>query len=250
LHRGATLKNTDEVLALVVYTGKESKIIANLGNYKFKQSATDTRTNYVLVFNTIILLTFSLLFSLLNYRFSTTNLEKFDYIFEGDFDPKVSAANSFFSFYLLMNLIIPLDMAVSMEFIKLVVTLFIESDAWMTVVDPTTGQIRGFKSNAVNLIDQIGEIEYLFCDKTGTLTQNKLIFKEMSKCATDENRKQFFRCLSLCHECTAIKLQNEEKVVFSGPSLDESCLLEMCYSTLNDKTGGYFIDKDSDKMRI
>lgn len=37
LHRGATIRNSGKVLALVVYTGTDTKLIKNFGKYKFKR---------------------------------------------------------------------------------------------------------------------------------------------------------------------------------------------------------------------
>lgn len=51
LHRGSFLENSGSVLGLVVYTGTETKLIMNLGKYKFKQSQFEKVLNGILCFN-------------------------------------------------------------------------------------------------------------------------------------------------------------------------------------------------------
>jgi len=62
-----------------------------------------------------------------------------------------------------------------------------EADAQMKHIDviPTGGDlneyvIKGFKANTLNLHEDLAEVEYIFADKTGTLTQNELVFREMA----------------------------------------------------------------------
>jgi len=62
-----------------------------------------------------------------------------------------------------------------------------EADAQMKHKDviPTGGDlneyvIKGFKANTLNLHEDLAEVEYIFADKTGTLTQNELVFREMA----------------------------------------------------------------------
>ncbi len=62
-----------------------------------------------------------------------------------------------------------------------------EADAQMKYVDviPTGGDsseqvLKGFQANTLNLHEDLAEVEYIFADKTGTLTQNELVFREMA----------------------------------------------------------------------
>ena len=71
----------------------------------------------------------------------------------------------------------------------------------------------------MNLYEDLAEVEYIFADKTGTLTQNELVYREMALLNQDEiivietpdqknkdriNLKdfegahEFFTCLAVC----------------------------------------------------
>jgi magnesium-transporting ATPase (P-type) len=103
-----------------------------------------------------------------------------------------------------------------------------------------------------DITEDMGRINHIFCDKTGTLTKNKLEFRGFATNhnylqidMTREQGKQEFieavrassvkegpmqmlmRCLCLCHDINMIKLEGHDKEVLSGASLDEIAIVEM-----------------------
>jgi magnesium-transporting ATPase (P-type) len=56
-----------------------------------------------------------------------------------------------------------------------------------------------------------------------------------------------FNCINLNHECIVIEDSKTKKSEFSGPSVDEVCLLNMARSAAQ---FGRFLDRDSDTMNI
>jgi len=76
----------------------------------------------------------------------------------------------------MMSSLIALNVEVSIALQKLVYAVFIEKDAYMIEPDYQTNSIKTCKVRNLNMIEELAEIDYIFCDKTGTLTQNQLVF--------------------------------------------------------------------------
>ncbi len=70
------------------------------------------------------------------------------------------AAKAYASFYLLNNSFIPLDLVVLIDLAKILYSLWLESDV----------SVYGLQVKNMSLHEDLAQVEYLFCDKTGTLT--------------------------------------------------------------------------------
>lgn len=172
---------------MVLYTGNDTKLILNQGKSRFKQSQVDKVVNKVLLFNIILMLSFGVILAYFNYLFSSEHMVDYKYIFEGAESAKIQAMKSFGSFFLLNNSFIPLDLAVGLEMGKFMYIYFLEHDEQMTVFDADKRDLVSCSVKNFNLHEDLAQLDYMFCDKTGTLTQNELIFQAFKIIGADKS---------------------------------------------------------------
>jgi phospholipid-transporting ATPase len=102
--------------------------------------------------------------------------QKLTYLYYGDF----SAVSQFFldlcTYWILYSNLVPLSLFVTVEIVKYFQAFLISSDLDMYYPNTDTPAVCRTSS----LVEELGQIEYIFSDKTGTLTCNMMEFRQSS----------------------------------------------------------------------
>ena len=147
------MKYSGTVLALVVYTGKETKLMQNLGNYKLKRSQMERRVSFSLLFNLVCFFLFILVSSVWHGIATSRIYDSHHYIFSQLSDSAtVLSLKTVISLYLVYNYLIPLDLAVTLEFIAIFYSAFILWDVKMAHTNRRNGNVEKATMNSLNLI--------------------------------------------------------------------------------------------------
>ncbi|RLN88050.1 hypothetical protein BBJ28_00019083 [Nothophytophthora sp. Chile5] len=173
LMRGSTLMNTKWVWIVVVYTGHDTKIMKNARAAHHKLSHLEILTNrtVIVVFIVQVLLC-AVAAGLHHFQFSEARM---GHIGETKHTSEVELVLTFLSFVVLMNTLIPISLVVTVEIIKTIHAKFI---TWDDQMRSSNG--AGALANTTSLTDELGQVRYIFTDKTGTLTQNQMAFRKCS----------------------------------------------------------------------
>jgi phospholipid-translocating P-type ATPase (flippase) len=157
ISKGSILHGTEWSIGIVLYTGSETKIYQNMQTPKKKISRMEKTVNiwvlYILVV-LLILVTFSILSCIFLSSYSTSSI-----------------LDSFIIFTVMYNNIIPISLFVTMDIVR-VLQVFVMEYYSKKEIKFRTGDIN----------EDIGQIEYILADKTGTITEDKL---KLSSCIID-----------------------------------------------------------------
>ncbi|KAL9045041.1 MAG: hypothetical protein Q9214_001868, partial [Letrouitia sp. 1 TL-2023] len=176
LLRGCSLRNTKWVLGVVVYTGGETKIMLNAGSTPSKRSRISRELNWDVIYNFIILFFMCLVAGIVQGITWAKDNRSSDFFEFGSSagNPPLDGFVTFWSAVILLQNLVPISLYISLEIIKTAQAFFIYSDTFMyydKIDYPCTPK-------SWNISDDVGQIEYIFSDKTGTLTQNVMEFKK------------------------------------------------------------------------
>jgi len=174
--RGSKLKNTQYVIGVVVYTGLETKIMKNSERSKVKCSHIQQKTNETIILVFFFQLILCVISAVGNFSWNYLYADLHSYLQIED-DPELSSFLSFFSYFLLNNTMIPISLIVTLEFVKLAQAYFITQDVDFIPKDGSGKEEKAISVFSSSLNEELGKVEYIFSDKTGTLTCNIMEFK-------------------------------------------------------------------------
>ncbi|CAG8643042.1 3205_t:CDS:10 [Rhizophagus irregularis] len=155
LLRAHVIRNTEWVIAITIFTGVETKIMLNSSETPSKRSRIEKEMNQELS------------------KDSGVAIENLDSNRESVL---FAAFLTFMNSLIIFQNIIPISLYISIEFVKLWQAYFIYNDLDMWDEDSRATAVP----KSWNLSDDLGQIEYIFSDKTGTLTRNIMEFRQFS----------------------------------------------------------------------
>ncbi|THH16144.1 hypothetical protein EW146_g4435 [Bondarzewia mesenterica] len=178
--RGTVLRNTAWVIGIVMYTGTDTKLVLNSGGTPSKRSKVERQMNPMVFINLIILAIMAVALAIVD-----SSLERHYYprgapwLFDdnrSDDNPSINGLVTWAFALITFQNIVPISLYISIEVVRTCQAAFIyfDKEIWYDKTDQPTF------ARSWNLADDLGQIEYIFSDKTGTLTQNAMVFRRCS----------------------------------------------------------------------
>uniref|UniRef100_A0A8D3CFI9 Phospholipid-transporting ATPase n=1 Tax=Scophthalmus maximus TaxID=52904 RepID=A0A8D3CFI9_SCOMX len=178
LLRGCTLRNTEWCFGLVIFGGPDTKLMQNSGKTTFKRTSIDHLMNVLvlcifgfLAFMCTVLAIGNAIWEVREGSLFTAFLPR-----EPGVDAALSSFLTFWSYVIVLNTVVPISLYVSVEIIRLGNSFYIDWDRKMYYPKSDTPA----QARTTTLNEELGQIKYIFSDKTGTLTQNVMTFNKCS----------------------------------------------------------------------
>ncbi|CAN6454373.1 unnamed protein product [Victoria cruziana] len=236
------LRNTEWACGVAVYTGNETKLGMSRGVPEPKLTAVDAMidklTGAIFLFQLVVVLVLGTAGNV----WKDTEARKKWYVRYPRDAPWYEFVVIPLRFELLCSIMIPISIKVSLDLVKSLYAKFIDWDEEMYDRETST------PAHATNtgISEDLGQIEYILTDKTGTLTENKMMFRRccISNIFYGNENGDALKDVGLLHACasnnpdvirflvvmtvcnTVIPLQSKDgSVSYKAQSQDEEALV-------------------------
>jgi len=176
LLRGATLRNTPWIHGVVVFTGHETKLMRNATGTPIKKTAVERMLNKQILMLGAILISLSIISSIGDVIVRGRAGSKLWYLSLGVFSGAKQFFRDILTYWVLYSNLVPISLFVTVEIVKYAQAFLIDSDLDMYYDKSDTPA----NCRTSSLVEELGQVEYIFSDKTGTLTCNIMEFKQAS----------------------------------------------------------------------
>ncbi|XP_072533873.1 phospholipid-transporting ATPase VD isoform X2 [Salminus brasiliensis] len=203
LLRSCTVRNTETVIGIVVYAGHETKAMQNNSGPRYKRSKLERRLNVDVLWSVVILLLMCLT-AAVGHGLWLSSLKDPVYMIPDDTHPALAGFYMFWTMIIVLQVLIPVSLYVSIEIVKLGQIYFIQND-----LDLYNAKLdSGVQCRALNITEDLGQIQYLFSDKTGTLTENRMLFRRCTVAGTEYPHYENARAMEQFEEQCSGQLEN------------------------------------------
>ncbi|KAK6133796.1 hypothetical protein DH2020_032507 [Rehmannia glutinosa] len=190
LLRDSKLRNTDHIYGAVIFTGHDTKVIQNSTKPPSKRSKVEKKMDQIvyLLFGVLFLIAFfgSVYFGIVTKDDLDGQQKRWylrpddaDIFFDSERAP-IAAIYHFLTALLLYSYLIPISLYVSIEIVKVLQSIFINQDVHMYYEEAD----KPAHARTSNLNEELGQVDTILSDKTGTLTCNSMEFTKCSVAGT------------------------------------------------------------------
>lgn len=183
LLRDSKLRNTAYIYGVVIFTGHDTKVMQNSTESPSKRSTIEKKMDKIIYILFSLLVLISVISSI---GFAVkTKYDMPDWWYmqpnhtDNLYNPKKPAASGIYHLVtalIMYGYLIPISLYVSIEVVKVLQAMFINKDIQM--YDEESGNPAQARTS--NLNEELGQVDTILSDKTGTLTCNQMDFLKCS----------------------------------------------------------------------